>query len=239
MRKAGGIIALIAGVFAVIAAVITLLIGGTGSVLNTKGADTVVMLGWGGVAFSFLTIVLGAVCMISTTRWPAGLLIICSLAGAVLGGTLVAIFMVLAFIGGMLGLFGRTPAPATAVAIVALALLATASGPDRAIAQNRTVDVIDFLVDRDDLIGQVVTVTGCRFGAATDSQVLCSAGAQGSVSIESKTLDREDLRKALRQCSEFTALAPASCAGSVTGTVTKGSFGIRLTKAAIGWRPSL
>ena len=236
MRKAGGIIALIAGVFAVIAAVVTLMIGGTGSALNAKGADTVVMLGWGGVAFSFLTIVLGAVCTISASRWPAVLLIVCSLAGAVLGGTLVAIFMVLAFTGGVLGLFGKAPGPA--VAVVALAMLAAAGGADPASAQNRTVDVIDFLVDRDDMIGQIVTITGCRFGAATDSQVLCSAGTQGSISIESKTLNREDLRRALRQCSEFSTLAPTSCAGSVTGTVTKGSFGLRLTKAAIGWRPS-
>lgn len=236
MRKAGGIIALIAGVFAVIAAFVTLLIGGTGSVFDAKGADTVVMLGWSGVAFSFLTIVLGAVCTISASRWPAVLLIVCSLVGAVLGGTLVAIFMVLAFAGGVLGLFGKAPAPA--LAVFALAVVVAAGGADRAIAQSRTIDVIDFLVDRDDLIGQVVTITGCRFGAATDSQVLCSAGAQGSVSIESKTLHREDLRRALRQCSEFSALASAACAGSVTGTVTKGSFGVRLTKAAIGWRPS-
>ncbi|MDP3408236.1 hypothetical protein [Bosea sp. (in: a-proteobacteria)] len=236
MRKAGGIIALIAGVFAVIAAIFTLLIGGTASAFEAKGADTVVMLGWGGVAFSFLTIVLGAVCITATSRWPAFLLIVCSLAGAVLGGTLVAIFMALALAGGVLGVFGKGAAPAAAV--VALAVALGAGSAERAVAQSRTVDVIDFLVDRDDMVGQSVTITGCRFGAATDSQVLCSAGAQGSVSIESKTLNREDLRRALRQCSDFTAFASVACGGSVTGTVTKGPFGFRLTKAAIGWRPS-
>ncbi|WNJ89130.1 hypothetical protein [Bosea sp. 685] len=110
MKKAGGIIALVAGIFAVIAAFATLLIGGLGSAVEAKDAKTVIMLGWGGVGFSFLTIVLGAVCMGASSRIPGVLLIICALAGAVLGGTFVAIFMALAFIGGILALFGKRPA---------------------------------------------------------------------------------------------------------------------------------
>lgn len=115
MKKAGGIIALIAGVFAVIAALFTLFVGGAGKAFESKGADTVLMLGWGGVAFSFLTIVLGAVCMGATSRWPGVLLIICALAGAILGGTFVALFMSLALVGGIIALFGKRTAPATAV----------------------------------------------------------------------------------------------------------------------------
>lgn len=106
MKKAGGIIALIAGIFAVIAAFATLMLGGVGSAVNAKNAQTVVMLGWGGVLFSFLTIVLGAICMNASSRVPGALLIVCALAGAVLGGTFVAIFMALALIGGILALFG-------------------------------------------------------------------------------------------------------------------------------------
>lgn len=110
MRKAGGIIALIAGIFAVIAAVFTLMIGGAATAFEAKNAETVVMLGWGGVVFSFLTIVLGAICMGATSRWPGALLVICALAGAILGGTFVALFMALALIGGILALFGKRPA---------------------------------------------------------------------------------------------------------------------------------
>lgn len=237
MRKAGGIIALIGGIFAVLAALFTLVVGGAGKAFDANGADTVLMLGWGGVVFSFLTIVLGAVCMGAKSRWPGVLLIICALAGAILGGTFVALFMVLALAGGILALFGKGTAGASVAAAIFIAL-ASFSGAGDATAQTKTLDVIDFLVDGADLVGQAVTITGCRFGAATDSQVLCSAGTQGSVSIDSKTLNREDLRRALRQCSDFSALAPPSCAGSATGTVTKGSFGVRLTRAAIGWRPS-
>lgn len=112
MKKAGGIVGLIAGIFGVLAAIVTLFFGGIGAGLEQEGADTVVMLGWGGVLFSFLTIVFGAVAMGATSRWPGVLLILCAIAGAILGGTLVAVFMALALLGGVLALFGKSPKPA-------------------------------------------------------------------------------------------------------------------------------
>ncbi len=63
MKKAGGIIAIIAGVFGVIAAGATLLLGGVSAAMKAEGSGTVVGLGWGGVFFSFATIVLGAVAL--------------------------------------------------------------------------------------------------------------------------------------------------------------------------------
>jgi hypothetical protein len=232
MKKAGGIIALIAGIFGVIAAFVTLMIGGVGSAVAAKDAQTVVMLGWGGVAFSFLTIVLGAVCMNAASRWPGVLLIICAIAGAILGGTIVAIFMVLALVGGVLALFGkRTPVLAGAAGLALAALVMTA--PQEAAAEIKTVDIIDFLVDGAELVGKTVTITSCKFTAASDSSVLCSAGTQGNAFIDSKTLDREDLRRALRSCASF--IASPQCIGSVTGLVTKGPLGLRLSKASIGW----
>lgn len=232
MKKAGGIIALIAGIFGVIAAFVTLMIGGVGSAAAIKDAQTVVMLGWGGVAFSFLTIVLGAVAMNAASRWPGILLIVCAIAGAILGGSIVAIFMVLALVGGVLALFGkRAPAAAGLAGLIAAALVIAA--PREAAAESKTVDIIDFLVDGADLVGKTVTITGCKFTAATDTSVLCSAGTQGNAFIDSKTLDREDLRRALRSCGGF--IAPPPCIGSVTGQVTKGPLGLRLSKASIGW----
>ena len=111
MRKAGGIIALIAGIFGVFAAGFTLFTGGLGAAFEAEGADTVVLLGWGGVLFSFLTIVLGAVAIGAKGRIPGVLIILCAIAGAILGGTLVAIFMALAGIGGLLAVIA-TPEPA-------------------------------------------------------------------------------------------------------------------------------
>lgn len=105
MNKAGGIIGIIAGVFGVVAAVFTLLAGGIGSVFDAAEAGTVVGLGWGGILSSFLVIVFG---VLATVRWRwAGMaLIICSILGIVLGGTMVAICMALSLIGGILAAIG-------------------------------------------------------------------------------------------------------------------------------------
>lgn len=106
MQKAGGIIALISGIFGTIAALFTLLVGGVGSAFKADQASTVVYLGWGGLAFSFLVIVLGAIAMGASSRIPGVLLILSAIAGAILGGTFVAICLVLALIGGILATFG-------------------------------------------------------------------------------------------------------------------------------------
>lgn len=108
------------------------------------------------------------------------------------------------------------------------------AGISSAAAQTFTMDIIDFLVDQKGLIGQKITITDCKFTAASDNQLLCSAGMQGNVSIDARSLHREDHRRAMRQCGSFSV--PDSCAGSVTGSVTRGPLGVRITDAAIGWR---
>jgi hypothetical protein len=116
MQKAGGIVALVAGILGTLAALVTLLIGGLGSAFNSSGSGTVVALGWGGVAFSFATIVLGAIAMGAKSRVPGVLLIVSAVFGAILGGTLVAVFMVLALVGGILAVIGvKKPVAAEAV----------------------------------------------------------------------------------------------------------------------------
>ena len=109
MKTAGGIVAIIAGVFAVVAAGVTLAVGGLGTAFETDSASTVIWLGWGGLLFSFLTIVLGAVALGVRSRTPGVLLIVSAVLGAFLGGTLVAVFMVLALIGGILATVGGRP----------------------------------------------------------------------------------------------------------------------------------
>ena len=111
MRKAGGVIAIIAGIFGVFAAIVTLFVGGVGSAFHANNAGMVVGLGWGGVLFSFSTIVLGALCMAIPSPIVGLLLIACSICGIVLGGTFVAVFMALALIGGLLASFGRGSQP--------------------------------------------------------------------------------------------------------------------------------
>ncbi|MDE0199884.1 MAG: hypothetical protein OXK78_16880 [Caldilineaceae bacterium] len=101
MRKGGGIVALIAGIFAVGAAFITLFVGGIGEAFGADEADVVTNLGWGGVICSFLTIVLGAIAIGTRTRIVGILLCLTAIGGAIGGGALVAIFMALALIGGL------------------------------------------------------------------------------------------------------------------------------------------
>lgn len=102
MQKAGGIIALIAGIIALFVAGFTLIFGGLGSAFDAEGADTVVSLGWGGILFSFTTIILGTISIWAKTRVPGILLILSAVLGAILGGAFVAIFMIPALIGGIL-----------------------------------------------------------------------------------------------------------------------------------------
>lgn len=111
MKKAGGILGLIGGVFGVFAALFTLFFGGLASAFSASGASTVVGLGWGGLAFSFLVIILGAVCLVAESKWPAAMLTLGSILGAVLGGTAVAICMVLGLVGGILALAGTRSSP--------------------------------------------------------------------------------------------------------------------------------
>ncbi|MBK1725686.1 hypothetical protein [Halorhodospira neutriphila] len=106
MQKAGGIITLIAGVFAVFAAIFTLMVGGVNSAFETEHAQTVVWLGWGGVLFSFLNIVLGAVAIGAKSKKPGAFIIVSSILGSALGGTFVALFMALSLAGGILATIG-------------------------------------------------------------------------------------------------------------------------------------
>ena len=111
MKKAGGILGIIGGVFGVFAALVTLFIGGVGGAFQASGAGTVVGLGWGGLAFSFLAIIFGAVSLGARSRLVGILLTLSALGGAILGGTMVAVCMVLALVGGVLATLGTKPEP--------------------------------------------------------------------------------------------------------------------------------
>ncbi|MEW6558947.1 MAG: hypothetical protein AB1412_01940 [Pseudomonadota bacterium] len=111
MKKAGGILGIIGGVFGVFAALVTLFIGGVGGAFHAGGADTVIGLGWGGLAFSFLSIIFGAVSLGVRSRTVGVLLALSALGGVILGGTMVGICMVLALVGGVLATLGARPAP--------------------------------------------------------------------------------------------------------------------------------
>ena len=111
MAKAGGIVALIASIISVGMALVTLLIGGLGGAFEAEGAGTVVGLGWAGLLLSFVLIVLSAIAMTSPSRRIGVGIIVLSLITAVVGGTLVAIFMILTLLGGVLVFAGSRRRP--------------------------------------------------------------------------------------------------------------------------------
>ncbi len=110
MRKAGALVALIAGLYGTVVAFLTLIVvGGIGAAARFD--DFAVWLGWSGVLFSLSAALLGAACLVSPSRRPARLLLVNTLAGAVLSLTPVAICMVAAFIGGVLAVRGEQRLP--------------------------------------------------------------------------------------------------------------------------------
>lgn len=126
MKKAGGIIGVVAGTLGVIAAFITLFMGGVGAALEAEGASTVVGLGWAGVFCSFLVIGLGAATIAAKGKLSAWLLVVVSLVTAVVGGLIVAIFMALALLGGILALLDKGAAAPASVALVPFVTVAFA-----------------------------------------------------------------------------------------------------------------
>ena len=82
------------------------MVGGIGTSFNADGGNEIVSLGLGGLFISLLIIVLGAVAINAKTFISGILIIVASIFGAAYGGSLVAILMILALVGGVLACFG-------------------------------------------------------------------------------------------------------------------------------------
>ena len=125
MKKAGGIIALIGGIFGTIAAIVTLMAGGLvaglegasaaleGGAADTSASTEIATFAILGLGASFVTIILGAISIGASSRKPGILLILCAVIGAITGGTLVAVCMILTLAGGVVAVIGTKPVPKT------------------------------------------------------------------------------------------------------------------------------
>jgi hypothetical protein len=102
VRRIGGIIAAIAGVIGMAAALLPLLVGNVAVVLTIDTAGHGAVTGYGVVVLSFLCTLLGIVAAGTSSRWPGISLICTTLLAVTLGGTLVAICMGFALLGGVL-----------------------------------------------------------------------------------------------------------------------------------------
>lgn len=106
MIKTGSILAIIAGVLGLLAGFVTLFLGGLGSAFSASGFGDVVSLGWGGILFSLLVVIYGGIA-ISKPKPGATGIILSAILGIALGGTLVAILMILALVGGIMAAIGK------------------------------------------------------------------------------------------------------------------------------------
>ena len=101
MDKAGGIIALIAGVLGIVAGFFTLFLGGIGSAFEAKEAESILNLAWVGIAAAMLVVIGGGVSL-ARPRGGGMVAVFASVVGIVYGGSLVAICLALGLIGGCL-----------------------------------------------------------------------------------------------------------------------------------------
>lgn len=113
MRIAGGILAVVAGILSFIAAMGTGMFSSASDHPFATHANAIIGFGdsnavlGSGLIISALVIVFGACVITSKARRMCYLLLASSIAGGILGGPLVAIWMTLAFISGLLPLFGK------------------------------------------------------------------------------------------------------------------------------------
>ena len=111
-KKACGIAVVGAGILGILAAQLNTLVFGFSGAIESEG---VIAIGMGAVLFSFLTCVFGAASMSVESKIPGILLIITAIIGAVLGGTLVAVFMAFAILVGIFALLGEKKSELTPV----------------------------------------------------------------------------------------------------------------------------
>ena len=111
------------------------------------------------------------------------------------------------------------------LAVAAGVVLLTLGAPLLAQQPPPVMDAGDFLVDGRSFLGKRVTITGCQFAWSGNDAITCIAvqggNLSGGVLINGPTLERESLRRALRQCpgDPNTKGTQSECTGYVTGLV--------------------
>jgi hypothetical protein len=100
---------------------------------------------------------------------------------------------------------------------IVLFLIAFALSLPVAATEPKVVDPVDFIVDAPSMVGQRVTISTCSLFSASAHGMLCGFGALGSVSVDVRTLDREQFRRALRQCQGRPS---ETCEVALTGTIS-------------------
>ncbi|WP_139223549.1 hypothetical protein [Methylocapsa palsarum] len=82
--------------------------------------------------------------------------------------------------------------------------------PSRRKSSLPAFDAVDFIVDGVEHLGQAVAVTGCYLIQANDWMFFCAAYSTdkrhlGNITLDSKSMNRESLRRALNNCNGIDA----------------------------------
>ena len=102
MRRAGGAIALFAGLCGLVTGFLMLGLKGFGASIEPSTAHTIFMNEGAGLLCSHATLLLGAFCMKATSWLSGSVPVAIALCGVFLGSPHVSVFMVLAVLGGLL-----------------------------------------------------------------------------------------------------------------------------------------
>lgn len=107
------------------------------------------------------------------------------------------------------------------IGFIALFVLAFILTPTHSKAQSVTSGE-DYLVDWKERVGHPITVGPCTLVMANDLATPCAVGrvlwSPGPIVVDAATMDRSDLRRALKECTGFEE--KTRCAVSfMTGTV--------------------
>lgn len=107
------VLGLIGGIFGILCAFMALMIGGIGAAFEADGANSVIGLGWAAIALSILGIV-GSVMVKSKAKAGGIMMLIAAIGGIICISAFYILPGVLLLIGGLMGVFRKEKASASA-----------------------------------------------------------------------------------------------------------------------------
>jgi hypothetical protein len=108
--------------------------------------------------------------------------------------------------------------------------------PTASASAGEPLSVVDLIVEAPDLNKTTVTVRCETLYGATAGAIYCGdASGSNYVFIESRSANKEGLRRALTLCNSVARHVPPECAASVTAKVFSAPIGVQLQNAVIAF----
>ncbi|PGZ97119.1 hypothetical protein COE51_15155 [Bacillus pseudomycoides] len=107
------VLGLIGGIFGILCAFMALMIGGIGAAFEADGANSIIGLGWAAIALSILGIV-GSVMVKSKAKVGGIMMLVAAIGGIICISAFYILPGILLLIGGLMGVFRKEKASASA-----------------------------------------------------------------------------------------------------------------------------